>query len=392
MVNILIKKGEHVMARHGENIRKREDGRWEGRYSVYAEEKGKKVYHSVYGKSYEEVKEKLNLKKSLLKDTISFSKKAENCSYKMVKFSDAAKEWLLEISAVNKVSTFVKYRFIYEKYLAVALGECRVVDINNNMVNKEVSEHLSESIQKSIYCVMNQILRYASKHYGISIPVIKRQSSKIKKRPVEVLTKMEQAQLFSSIYLEMDIYKMAVAFCLYTGVRIGELCALRWTDIDMKNRLIYINRTVQRVAVSNKQTKTILLESVPKSEYSKREIPISVSLLDLLKKFSHDKPYIFGGNKPLEPRTLQYRFKKLLVEAELSAKNFHILRHTFATNCMEGGIDVKSLSELLGHSDIQITLNKYVHPSMDTKRKQLEELSKIYGQIYGQEFRKTRNL
>ena len=86
---------------------------------------------------------------------------------------------------------------------------------------------------------------------------------------------------------------------------------------------------------------------------------------------------------------MQYRFQKLLREAELSSKNFHILRHTFATNCIEGGIDVKSLSEIMGHSDIQITLNRYVHPSMETKRKQLEELSRIYGQIYGQKIEKA---
>ena len=86
----------------------------------------------------------------------------------------------------------------------------------------------------------------------------------------------------------------------------------------------------------------------------------------------------------MEPRTLQYHFKKILKEADLTDKNFHILRHTFATNCIEGGTDVKSLSEMLGHSDVQITLNRYVHPTMDTKRRHLDVLSLFYGQIYGQ--------
>ena len=126
------------------------------------------------------------------------------------------------------------------------------------------------------------------------------------------------------------------------------------------------------------------MEMPPKSMHSKREIPLSASAADLLMKFENGKQYIFGGDKPLEPRTLQYHFKKLLKEAKLPDTNFHILRHTFSTNCIEGGTDVKSLSEILGHSDVQITLNRYVHPSLDTKRRYMDHLSAFYGQIYGQ--------
>ncbi len=131
-------------------------------------------------------------------------------------------------------------------------------------------------------------------------------------------------------------------------------------------------------------TKTVLMETEPKCEYSKREIPLSSAVVDFISKFWNDREYILGGDKPLEPRTMQYRFKKILEEAGLSDKNFHILRHTFSTNCIEGGTDVKSLSEMLGHSDVQITLDRYVHPSMDTKRRYMDSLSGFYGQIYGQ--------
>ncbi len=378
-----------TMARHGENIRKRKDGRWEGRYSVYIEEKKKKVYHSVYGKSYEEVKEKLIINKMLSTESSLNNGSNHHSYYRNVKFSDAAEAWLMEISMVRKISTYVKYRFIYDKYLALVLRDHKVTDIDSTIIERNISKCTSESVQKSIYCVLNQILRFASKHYEVSITIVKRQALKGKRKPVEVLSKLEQSQLFTAIYCNMDIYKLAVAFSLYTGVRIGELCALKWMDVDLDNRLVSINRTVQRVSVDNEQTKTKLLETVPKSDCSRREIPISVSILNLLKQFNNGKKYIFGGDKPLEPRTLQYRFQKLLREAELSSKNFHILRHTFATNCIEGGIDVKSLSEIMGHSDIQITLNRYVHPSMETKRKQLEELSRIYGQIYGQKIEKA---
>ena len=131
--------------------------------------------------------------------------------------------------------------------------------------------------------------------------------------------------------------------------------------------------------------KTSLLETTPKSEYSRREIPLSSMISGLIAGIHHDGEYVFGKDKPMEPRTLQNHFKRLLKKAGLKHKNFHILRHTFATNCIEGGADIKSLSQILGHSDVQISLNRYVHPSMDSKRRCLESLSRFYGQIRGQE-------
>lgn len=177
---------------------------------------------------------------------------------------------------------------------------------------------------------------------------------------------------------------MAVLLCLYTGFRLGELCALKWEDIDFSNQLISVARTVQRLHVEGHETKTKLLVTEPKSSYSRREIPLSPTILELLMCFQNNKEYVFGGNDPLEPRTLQYQFKKILREAGIPNKKFHILRHTFATNCVEGGADAKSLSELLGHSNVQITLNRYVNPSIDIKRKHIDELAVFYGQIHGQ--------
>lgn len=369
------------MSRHGENIRKRKDGRWEGRYAVYSEEKKKKIYHSIYGKSYEEVKEKLFSKKNSLKvETLLFEegKYTEN-----ILFSIAAEEWLVEIENKNKRSTCVKYNFIYKKYLYTSFGNYRVNEINNQIIQKFISQELSESITKSIYCVINQILSYTSKRYGVALIKLNKENQKVKHKPVEVLTKIEQTKLFSILYYNTDVYKAAIILCLHTGLRIGELCALKWEDIDLENKLMYIQRTVQRIAVCKKEKKTELLETAPKSEYSKREIPISKYIVELLLSFNHDKKYIFGGNKPMEPRTLQYHFKKYLQDAKIPNKNFHVLRHTFATNCIEGGSDVKSLSEILGHSDVQITLNRYVHPSIEAKRRYLEILSRIYGQFCG---------
>lgn len=131
-------------------------------------------------------------------------------------------------------------------------------------------------------------------------------------------------------------------------------------------------------------TKTILLETDPKSESSKRLIPLTAEMMELLSQLKENQPYVFGGEKPLDPRTMQYQFKKLLRETDVDIHNFHILRHTFATNCIENSMDVKALSEILGHSDVKITLNRYVHPTMDSKRRQIGMLPGFYGQICGQ--------
>lgn len=175
----------------------------------------------------------------------------------------------------------------------------------------------------------------------------------------------------------------AVLLCLYAGLRIGELCALRWSDIDFDGKTLTVKRTVQRIVVPGHMTKTILLETDPKSESSRRTIPLASELLEILSRFKGEQRYVFGEEKPLDPRTMQNRFKKILKEAGIDGRTFHTLRHTFATNCVENGMDVKTLSEILGHSDVKTTLNRYVHPTMDSKRKQIGALSDFYGQICG---------
>jgi len=369
------------MARHGENIRKRQDGRWEGRYLVYSAEKQKKLYRSVYGRTYAEVKTRLTTQKNLLKNP------AEARTLPVagnLLLTDLAKAWLEEIKTQRKPSTFVKYHLLYQRYIEKLFQNIRLSELTEALVKEKISSSFSDSIQKSLYCIINQTLKFAFLRYGIAVPAIKRPSASKKKRPVTVLSTAEQARLLAVLQQEMDCFKMAVLFCFYTGLRLGELCALKWEDLDFEHNLIRVNRTVQRLYAKGHKTKTILLETAPKSACSRREIPLSAVVSKLLCKFRRDTVYVFGGKKPMEPRTLQYHFKKLLQEAGLAEKNFHILRHTFATNCIEGGTDVKSLSELLGHSEVQITLNRYVHPSMETKRRHLDRLCLFYGQIYGQ--------
>lgn len=374
------------MARHGENIRKRKDGRWEGRYPVYSEKKERRVYCSVYGRTYDEVREKLTIKKNLVKghpETVERADSQKIHILKSISFSEAAQDWLEQVRKKRKLSTYIKYNLIYQNHIKKIFGDVTLFEITDSIVKERLPESLSYSVYKSIYCVLNQILKFVSVRHSLTVSSLKRPCLRVCNKPVKVLSKREQKQLISILYHETDLFKMAVLFVLFTGLRLGEVCALKWEDIDLENKILTVNRTVQRLYNEGHQTKTILMETMPKSIHSVREIPLSVPIMNLLIEFHNDKEYVFGGDKPMEPRTMQYHFKKILEEAKLSDTNFHILRHTFSTNCIEDGMDVKSLSEMLGHSDVQITLNRYVHPSLDTKRQYMDKLSVFYGQIHG---------
>lgn len=374
------------MARHGENIRKRKDGRWEGRYKKYCCERETYIYHSVYGRSYEEVRKKLNTEKNLQKNM----NKTDACSEQnapaalQMQFSEAAGEWLEEVKKSRKPSTYQKYKLVYQKYLATEFGNTALQKITSQSVKQKISDRLSHSIRESVYCVLNRVLKYASRKYSIALPAIQKPARGDCRKKVTVFGKSELERLFPVLYSEMDIYKMAALLSLHTGLRLGEICALKWSDIDFENKLITVRRTVQRLYADGSGTKTSLTISEPKSQSSRREIPVSVSVLEYFSRFRGKGEYVLGGEKPMEPRTLQYHFTKMLNLAMLPGRNFHVLRHTFATNCIEGKMDVKSLSEVLGHANVQITMNRYVHPSMDTKRKYIESLAEIYGQNYGQ--------
>lgn len=384
------------MARHGENLRKRKDGRWEGRYKTFDEKKGRYVYRSVYGRDYGEAKEKLSRAKLGLFCHAGENKEIEingqksaagNCG--SISFSQAAGEWLSEICDKRKYSTYIKYDTIYRTHLASIIGSCRLSPDTSQELREKIFDHLSvgvesESLQKSIVCVVNQIFAFANKNYSAEMPLLEKPPAKTKPKTAGTFSRTEQTKLFACIQRNSDNkFMAAVLLCLYAGLRLGELCALRWTDIDFEGMSLTVNRTVQRIAVPRYITKTILLETEPKSESSKRTIPLPAEIMEILSRLKGEQPYVFGGKKPLDPRTMQYQFKSLLKRAGIDNRNFHTLRHTFATNCVENGMDVKVLSELLGHSDVKITLNRYVHPTTDAKRKQIEILSDFYSQICG---------
>lgn len=372
------------MARHGENIRKRKDGRWEGRYYTYDFHSGRKLIHSVYARTYSAVKEKLLAAKTTAISGPKVKKEIVN-----ITFYIAASEWLETVSQTKKYATYIKYRSIYEKHFAKALNPMLIASINDTVLSEifqqDEKKKTSESLKKSITCVLNQILSYAESHYHTAHLKYTYKMQGEKSKPIKVMNQTEQIKLFKYLYDELDIYKIGIVVCISTGLRLGEICALKWEDIDLREKVLHVNTTVQRIAIDGQKDRTALVEGKPKSIYSQREIPLSEELTNLLAThYNASVKYVINQNTPMEPRTYQNKFQKYLKEAGVEKKNFHILRHTFATNCINSGTDIKSLSEILGHSDVKVTLNRYVHPTLETKRKHMNSLALIYGQIVGQ--------
>lgn len=169
--------------------------------------------------------------------------------------------------------------------------------------------------------------------------------------------------------------------CLFTGIRAGELCAIKWDDIDISEKKLSVRKTLQRLRTSKPEgckTEVKLLE--PKSSSSVRDIPLPDALMELLEKFYISGAFLLTGENSrfIEPRTMQNRFKKIIAACGIQDANFHTTRHTFATRCIELGFDVKSLSEILGHANVAITMNRYVHPSMELKRENMNRFSDLF--------------
>ena len=362
------------MARRGENIRKRADGRWEGRYGETID--GKSISHSIYGSSYAEVKQKLTAAKL----EIEKRKKLTAANKCFLSLDEIAQEWLKDVCENRKNSTYTKYKTIYKNHLQNRLGSEMISTLEPEKIQTELSDVPSGSIIKSVYCVLNQIITFGHMHYQTNEINLKQNSAQSKNPPIKIFDYTEQAKLISYLYQKMDINKLGILICLSMGLRLGEICALKWEDINMDLKILHVNRTVQRVRTDDETKRTKLLESEPKTICSKREIPVSDQLYQLFLEFYCSDIYLLNKNKPMEPRTYQNKFKSYLTEAGIEQTHFHVLRHTFATNCISNGADAKSVSEILGHSDVKITLNRYVHPTVDTKRNHLNGLDTLYHQ------------
>ena len=197
---------------------------------------------------------------------------------------------------------------------------------------------------------------------------------------MRVLSKEEQIKFIQYLLTDTDECKFGTLLALLTGMRIGEICALKWENISLNDGIIKITSTMQRLSnfEENRNSKTKIIISDPKSDNSVRIIPLSNSSIEICKKFKASSPsaYVLSGSSScfVEPRTLQYKMEKYTKDCSLENVHFHTLRHTFATRCVEVGFEIKSLSEILGHSTPQITLERYVHSSLELKRNNMNKL------------------
>jgi integrase len=244
---------------------------------------------------------------------------------------------------------------------------------------------LSVKTIKDIVILIKSALRYAKEEGFISEAIsISLTYPQYKAKEMRVLSKDEQAMFEKYLCTDINESKLGILLCLYTGLRVGEVCALTWSDIALDNHTLTVKRTAQRVQCRDgvSSAKTNVLITTPKSICSNRTIPIPDCLISILKRFkpSISNAYVLTGKteRYIEPRTLQNRFKSYLAASGIRNANFHSTRHTFATRCVELGFELKSLSEILGHSNVNITLNRYVHPSFEMKRSNMNKLTYLH--------------
>ena len=357
------------MGKRGLNIYHRKDGRWEGRYKDGFHDNGKPKYRSVYAMSYSEVKEKLLAIHAAVEKPVSV------CSLTVERIF---KEWLNMKRLKVKASTIANYIFKADKHILSSFGGLKFSDLSPKIVydfiQHKLNDGLSAKYVADIIVILKSIAKYAAKAYHCYNPIADVELPKVEKSEMKLYSKEQQNTLKAALLHSPNLTKLGVLLCLFTGMRIGELCALRWSDIDFEERTVSITKTCQRI---REMRKTRIAVTSPKSRSSVRTIPLPGFLIKLLREFapSNNDTYLLScSDKVFEPRTMQYRFQSILRRANLPSINYHSLRHIFATSCIEMGFDVKTLSEILGHGSVEITLNRYVHSSMSRKRECMERL------------------
>ena len=281
-----------------------------------------------------------------------------------------------------KIRTYNRYKSICELHLIKDLGEYELEELKPNVLQdfllKKIDDHYSTNTIKGIVSVLKQALRLAitlefvDKEYCSNL---KMPSSEEKE--ISVFTKKEQQVIESFCLNHKKRNYIGIVICLYTGIRLGELLALTWDDIDFNSNLLTINKTSYSAKVDGK---TQIIVDKPKTKKSNRVIPIPnqlVKLLRVIKKESNSKYVITTRNSGMVGnRSYQRTFKFILKKVNVPYRNFHSLRHTFATNAIELGMDVKTLAEILGHTNAMITLNRYSHSLLNYKIEMMNKLGK----------------
>lgn len=290
--------------------------------------------------------------------------------------------WKADKKQYVKKSSYSAYALLVENHLLPVFGNS--YEISNSeaqaFVFEKLRQGLSQKTIKDILIVLKMVMKFAAKHKWLDYHPLDIQFPTQREKPIiGVLSRCNQKKVMQHIQSHFTFRNLGVYICLTTGIRIGELCALTWEDIDSDNGIIHIKRTIQRIyTLEDGFRKTELLLDTPKTTNSIREIPMNKELLKMVKpvkKLVNSKFFVLtNDHKPTEPRTYRAYYKSLMKELELPDLKFHGLRHSFATRCIESNCDYKTVSVLLGHSNISTTLNLYVHPNLEQKKKAIEQM------------------
>ena len=290
-----------------------------------------------------------------------------------------------------KPSTRARYVFLINHHILPYLGSVFVPALTAAQLTDFLNQKkqngrlrgggLSAKSVRDIGVLIKAALRLASAEYHFYCDALNAKLPAAKQRKIEPFSLGELAQLGKALLPSGNHKDVGILLSANGGLRLGEVCALRVSDIDFRDGTVSIERAVQRV---RQDEKTKLIIQTPKSEKSVRVIPLPNDMMAYLKKAVSglsQNAYILTGrtDKPMEPRTYQYYFESVLRRCGIRKRSYHTLRHTYATRCIENGIDIKSVSEMLGHADITTTLRLYVHPSMDSKRQAVQKISFLGG-------------
>lgn len=318
-------------------------------------------------------------------------------------FEEILNVWLEDVRQTHAISTYVKYTRIVKKHIQPYFKDVPLAQITPASL-RQFSDDLKELAKKSkvfegkkadfsmedVYShtmiqtavmITNMAMKMAFRrglvHEWNAVPCNRRK----KRALVQVLSIEEQMKLEGYIKENWSQTGFGIYLCLYTGMRLGEICALKWENINIREGYLTVSSTVQRLSVEqeNGNNKSMLFVTPPKSETSMRRIPfpsfLAPALEQISKAASKDSFLLKSKSKaPMDPRTFQYQYKRFLCKAGVPYYNFHTLRHTFATRCITSGMDPKTLSEILGHADIKITMDYYFHSSFEFKKNQIEKL------------------
>ncbi len=283
-----------------------------------------------------------------------------------------------------KQSTISAYALILENHILPKFGSKHQLSEKEvqDFTLQKLQEGLSQKTVKDILIVLKMIQKFGAKQellplveWSVKFP------TEQKKNELEVLSIASQKKIMQYVKDNFTFRNLGVYICLSTGMRIGEICGLKWCDINITTETISVNRTIERIyIIDGGKRYTELIISTPKTQNSIREIPMNRELLKLIKPLkrlmNNDYFVLTNEAKPTEPRTYRNYYKQLLKQLEIPDLKFHGLRHSFATRCIESLCDYKTVSVILGHANISTTLNLYVHPNMEQKKKCIDKMFK----------------